>query len=152
MVLLERRGFTESHFRELHPGGTIGVRLLKVREIMHQPVPALEGDSSIREAISLMSKGEVRGACAVLSEGKLVGVLTDGDLRRLLEKDANPLARKVKDCASAQPRTIDAEEFVERAIFLMEQFRISVLFVTESGRSVPVGILHVQDLLKVKAR
>ena len=88
-------------------------------------------------------------------DGDLVGIITDGDIRRRLENAADPLAGLAKEMMSKNPRTIDAHEIAEKALFLMEQFRINILFVLDSQSKTPkkpVGLIHVHDLLRNKVR
>ncbi len=104
-------------------------------------------------ALSVMTDGDVRGVTGVVdNEGFLIGVLTDGDLRRHLEKNKNPLQSKVMDLMSTQPKTIDQNELAVKALFLMEQFSIQSLFVLDLDTKKPVGLIHLQDLIKAKIR
>ena len=162
VATLDRRGFRAEDFAELHPGGKLGRRLLtRVADVMHtgDALPLVSLDTPMREVLSAMTQKEVRGVAGVLDEqGQLVGIVTDGDLRRRLEKSLNPLEEKARDLMSRAPKTVDASELAERALFMMEQFRIQTLFVMNrdlgvSGRSGrPVGLLHLQDLLQAKLR
>jgi arabinose-5-phosphate isomerase len=159
MCVLKRRGFKEEHFAEYHPGGSLGRRLLtKVEDVMHAGGSlALTGaETNMREVIALMTRNEVRGVAGVVDgEGNLIGVITDGDLRRRLEKSHNPLEDRARDIMSMNPKTVDAGELAEKALFMMEQFAIQLLFVVRKDSSQPrrpVGILHIQDLLKAKLK
>lgn len=159
MCLLRRRGFKEEDFAEYHPGGKLGRRLLtRVEDVMHtgEGFPVVKPDTNMREVIALMTKKEVRGVAGVVDETEsLIGVVTDGDLRRALEKSTNPLNEIAKDIMSRNPKTVDASELAEKALFVMEQFAIQNLFVVRrsSGQPrKPVGLLHLQDLLKAKLR
>ena len=113
-------------------------------------------ETPMREVLSVMTQKEVRGIAGVLDDaGKLVGVVTDGDLRRRLDKSLNPLADRAGDLMSRAPKTVDASELAERALFMMEHFKIQTLFVLnrEAENSTrPVGLLHLQDLLQAKLR
>ncbi len=110
----------------------------------------------MKEVFSLMSRGEVRGAAGVLDDsGNLIGIVTDGDIRRLLDQAKDPFQGTAHQMMSKNPRTVDSSEIAEKALFLMEQFRINVLFVTDKSSSTPrkpVGLVHIQDLLKAKVR
>lgn len=158
MSVLEGRGFSAEDFAENHPGGGLGFRLSKVGDLMHggASLPLLQLNSTMKEVFSVMSRGETRGAaCVVESNGDLGGIITDGDLRRLLDKEQDPFAGKAGEMMTRNPRTIDASELAEKALFLMEQFRINVLFVTDKDSSSPrkpVGVIHVQDLLRARIR
>ena len=95
----------------------------------------------------------MRGVAGVTDEaGCLLGVVTDGDIRRHLEKNKNPLEAKVEDLMSTQPKTIDPNELAVKALFIMEQFSIQSLFVINSETKKPEGLIHLQDLIKAKIR
>ena len=105
------------------------------------------------EAVSVMTGSDVRGVAGVTdAQGHLVGVITDGDIRRTLEKNQNPLEASVKDLMSLNPKTIDQSELAVKALFLMEQFSIQSLFAIDSESKKPVGLIHLQDLIKAKIR
>jgi arabinose-5-phosphate isomerase len=159
MAVLNEKGFSPEEFAEFHPGGSLGYRLLtRVRDVMHtgDALPLVQLDTPVREVLSIMTHKNVRGASGVLnSAGDLVGVVTDGDIRRRLEKSPDPLTGAAKDLMTTNPRTIDANELAEKALFLMEQFRIQMVFVFDklsAHPQRPVGILHIQDLLGSKIR
>ncbi|PIU00122.1 MAG: D-arabinose 5-phosphate isomerase [Bdellovibrionales bacterium CG10_big_fil_rev_8_21_14_0_10_45_34] len=159
MSLLVRRGFRPEDFAEFHPGGKLGARLLtRVKDVMHSgdDLPLVGMDSLVRDAISVMTSKEVRGVVGVTdSQERLVGVVTDGDIRRCLQRSENPLQEKVASLMSSKPKTIDQNEMAETALFLMEEYSIQVLFVVDSmgqDSRKPLGILHLQDLIKAKVR
>ncbi len=159
MCLLKRRGFKEADFAEFHPGGSIGRRLLtRVEDVMHsgEAFPLVRFDTGMRDVIAMMTKKEVRGVAGVIDESQaLIGVITDGDLRRCLERSGNPLAGLAREIMSQNPKTVDASELAEKALFVMEQFAIQNLFVVRRDSpdpKKPVGLLHLQDLLKAKLR
>lgn len=159
MALLKRRGFKAENFAEYHPGGSLGRRLLtQVKDVMHagDAVPLVTRETDMRKVLTLMTAKEVRGVVGVIDGSEnLIGIITDGDIRRRLEKSKNPLEERVEDIMSRHPKTIDAAELAERALFVMEQFSIQTLFVVEresQNPHRPVGLLHLQDLLKAKIR
>lgn len=159
MALLKRRGFREQDFAEFHPGGSLGRRLLtRVEDVMHtgEALPVVKPSTPMREVIAQMTQKEVRGVAGVVDDAEnLVGIVTDGDIRRRLEKSGDPLAEKAGDIMSRSPKTIDAQELAEKALFMMEQFRIQTLFVVNRSGSQPqkpIGLLHLQDLIKAKIR
>lgn len=159
MCLIKRRGFKEEDFAEFHPGGSLGRRLLtRVEDVMHsgESLPIVRGDTGMREVLSAMTKKDVRGVAGVVDDkGALVGVITDGDIRRCLEKSHNPLEDRARDIMSKTPKTVDAGELAEKALFMMEEFAIQSLFVVRRSSAEPtrpVGLLHLQDLLKAKLR
>ncbi len=159
MVLVRRRGFRLEDFAEYHPGGTLGRRLLtRVRDVMHfgDALPIVNRDAEMRRVLTLMTAKEVRGVVGVVDANEhLMGVITDGDIRRCLEKSINPMEERVEAIMSRNPKTIDGGELAERALFMMEQFSIQTLFVVdrESANPLrPVGLIHLQDLLRAKIR
>ena len=159
MAVLKKKGFRKEDFAQFHPGGSLGRKLLtRVRDVMHagDALPIVKPQEDMVKVISLMTAKEVRGVAGVVDDqGALLGVITDGDIRRRLEKSKNPLSEKAQDLMSKNPKTIDADELAERALFVMEQFRIQTLFVVDKNQSqtqAPVGLLHLQDLLQAKIR
>lgn len=147
MALLEAKGFTPEDFARLHPGGQLGKRLLKVSQLMHQgdEVPRVEISTPMRDAIYEMSRKKLGITAVIDEESRLVGCISDGDLRRLLEKDAQLLARSAGECMQPGPRTIDRNELAPVALNTMEQFRITSLFVVDD-RGRLEGVLHLHDL------
>ncbi len=158
MSVLNRRGFKSENFAELHPSGSLGAKLMRVKHVMQSgsALPFVKSETSIKEVVTTMTHQSVRGAAVVLDHtGQLIGVITDGDIRRLLEKHEHPLSQKAVDVMSKSPRTIDASELAEKALFLMEQFRIQMLIVLDQNSATPlkpVGLLIYQDLLSSKIR
>ena len=163
LSLMKTKGIKESDFAEFHPGGTLGRRLLTtVSDVMHvkESLPLVLPDASMKEVISKMAAREVRGVAGVVdSEGFLIGIITDGDLRRKLEQSQNPLEETAAGLMSLQPKTIAENELAEKALFMMEQFQIQNLFAVEQVEAEdgeihakPVGLLHIQDLLRAKIR
>jgi arabinose-5-phosphate isomerase len=152
VALLEKRGFTKEDFAFVHPGGAIGKKLiLLVQELMHvaDRIPLVKEDTLMKEAIfEITSKG--LGVTGVVDgSGKLVGIITDGDLRRALEADDNLMTKKVKDVMSAQPKIIEINDLAAKALQIMESFSITSLFVHNGVEKMkPVGIVHIHDLLK----
>ena len=151
VALMYRRGFKEEDFALFHPAGSLGKSLLmKVSDIMHSGdrVPVVSETSSMKETIlEMTSKGF--GVTAVLSKNNdFVGVVTDGDLRRALERDGDIIDETASDIMTREPKTISADALAAKALGFMDDVKISVLFVEpdESGR--PAGIIHLHDLLK----
>jgi arabinose-5-phosphate isomerase len=140
-----RRGFQPEDFAELHPGGKLGKKLRRVRDLMHPAdrVPAVPPDAPIRDLIVEMSKGRL-GMATIQQEGRLVGVVSDGDLRRLLERDADPLARMAGEIATKQPVTISPDRLASEGLRIMEERKITFLVVAEGAEV--AGVLHLHDL------
>lgn len=150
VVLLERRGFTQQDFAALHPAGSLGRRLLKVGEIMHgaATLPRVGPDASFADTVLEISSKRFGVTAVVDAAGALLGVVTDGDLRRALQRQDNPHALRAADIMTRQPKTIDSAALAARALADMERYSITSLFVLEPGSRQPVGIVHLHDLLK----
>ncbi|HKD12431.1 MAG TPA: KpsF/GutQ family sugar-phosphate isomerase [Thermoanaerobaculia bacterium] len=148
MVLSEKRGFGEADFAALHPGGELGRRFLKVKDLMRTGarIPRVLRETPMPEAIHEMSR-KMMGITAVVGPGgELVGVISDGDLRRLIEKDLTLLTRTAGDCLQPDPRTVDGEMFASTALATMEENKITSLFVVDAS-GLLVGAVHLHDLL-----
>ncbi|MCW3120576.1 MAG: arabinose 5-phosphate isomerase [Flavipsychrobacter sp.] len=148
VCLLSLKGFTEKDFARYHPGGALGKRLyLRVADMSDvNEKPAVKPDSSLREVIYEIS-GKRLGATAVLdASGAMLGIITDGDLRRMLEKNESPADLKAKDILSPNPKSIDGDELATEALAMMRQYDITQLVVTKEGRY--AGILHLHDLVR----
>jgi arabinose-5-phosphate isomerase len=147
MALLEARGFTPEDFARFHPGGKLGKSLLRVDQVMHagEELPVVAGSTPMREAIYEMSRKRFGITAVVDDAGRLAGVISDGDLRRLLERDESLLRKNAADSMNASPKTIAGDELAPAALRLMEEKRITSVFVCDAeGR--PVGIVHLHDL------
>lgn len=159
MAVLKRRGFRKEDFAEFHPGGSLGRKLtLRVKDVMHSgdALPIVTQNEEMKRVISLMTSKDVRGVAGVIDEKQaLIGIITDGDIRRRLEKSTNPLNEKASDVMSKTPKTIDCNELAEKAAFLMQQFKIDRLFAIDrqsDNPNRPVGLIHFQDLLNAGIR
>jgi len=150
IALLQKRGFREEDFAQFHPGGTLGRRLLlKVRDLMHggDAVPRVTQQTSAREAILVMTTKKLGMTTVVDEAGRLLGVITDGDLRRFLERGADLAKAKAWDLAGKNPKTIGPDELAAGAVRIMEECSITSLVVLEESRQI-VGVIHLHDLLK----
>ena len=147
IALLERKGFSSSDFRVLHPGGKLGRRLLRVGDIMHraEAVPIVGSQARMSEAILVMTARSFGCVGVRDGAGKLVGVVTDGDLRRHMS-DAL-LLRGVAEIMHRDPKTISAQALAAEALGLMNRSAITSLFVVDDGGS-PTGFLHMHDCLR----
>lgn len=159
MAVMENKKFSKNDFAEYHPGGSLGAKLLtRVKDLMHSgtSLPFVELETPLKQVFSAMTHRDVRGTAGVLNaQGELVGVITDGDIRRRLDKNEDPFSGIAKDMMNSQPRSVDANELAEKALFLMEEFKIQVVFVFDKASLTPkkpVGMLNFQDLLKAKIR
>ena len=148
LSISERRGFKAEDFAALHPAGSLGRRFLKVRDLMRvgDRVPRVASAAPMTEALHEMSRKMMGVTAVVDAGGLLIGVISDGDLRRLLEKNPADLQKTAGDCARPNPRTIDAEEFASAALETMRANRITSVFVPGQGGRLE-GALHMHDLL-----
>jgi arabinose-5-phosphate isomerase len=147
MALAEKRGFKEEDFANLHPGGKLGKRLARVESLMHtgEALPRVTPQTKMPDVIYEMSRKKL-GVAAVVDGKKLVGVISDGDLRRLLEKRGKEvLDLTAGECMTAKPKTIGAKEFAATALAEMEEKKITSLVVID-GEHTLLGILHLHDL------
>jgi arabinose-5-phosphate isomerase len=147
VALSEKRGFKEEDFANLHPGGKLGKRLARVESLMHSgdAVPRVTAQTKMPDVIYEMSRKKL-GMTAVVEGDQLLGVISDGDLRRLLGqrgKDALDLA--AEDCMTRAPKTIGAQEFAATALARMEEMKITSLVVVDGERRL-LGIVHLHDL------
>jgi len=146
--LLEERGFTSEDFGQYHPGGKLGARLLKVEDLMHgkDELPLATADTKMADALITMTEGTFGCVGVTDAKGQLMGIVTDGDLRRKMS--AELLTRDVADVMTPSPRTISKGALAAEALSLMTMKtpKITGLFVVEGGK--PVGILHIHDLLR----
>ncbi len=149
MVLLELRGFTEKDFALRHPAGALGRKLKLVKELCHtgEEVPIVKETDSMKEVIvEITSKGF--GAVAVVNEeGRLVGIITDGDLRRFINRGGDLNNSLAKDAMTTNPKTARMEELAAQALRRMEDHKITVLIVVDEERR-PIGIIHMHDILR----
>src|ERR1039458_7555021 len=147
VALSQKRGFKEEDFANLHPGGKLGKRLTRVSVLMHSgdAVPRVTAQTKMPDVIYEMSRKKL-GVTAVVEDEKLVGIISDGDLRRLLEKRGKDvLDLTAGECMTKNPRTIAAGEFAASALALMEEKKITSLMVVDGGGKLQ-GIVHLHDL------
>lgn len=149
VALLTRRGFGPEDFRVFHPGGKLGARLSRVADLMHGPdeLPLARPEMPMAEALVAMTARRFGCLGITDDEGCLVGIITDGDLRRALQPGAALLSRQAGDIMTRQPRSIPADALAAEALRLMNEGGITSLFVVDAQRR-PVGILHIHDLLR----
>jgi len=149
MALLERRGFREEDFARLHPGGKLGARWLRVSDLMHRgaDLPLVREKTPLLRAIYVMSSRKLGIAAVVDSRRRLAGVVTDGDLRRMIERGVDFAGSLVGEVMTRTPVTIDEQEFGVQALRLMESRSITALAVTDAAGRLR-GLVHLHDLLK----
>lgn len=151
VVLLEKKGFKEKDFALRHPGGVLGRKLLlRVDELMHRgdQIPLVNEETPMKDALFEITSKRLGVTAVVDARGKLVGVITDGDLRRGLESKGDIFRLKAKDLMTRNPKTISTDLLAAEAVHIMEQYPITSLFVLENGSNSPIGVIHLHDLLK----
>jgi len=148
VALLERRGFSPGDFAALHPGGRLGKKLLRVENLMHSgdAMPHVPVTAKMPDVIYEISKKGLGMTTVVDEEGRLAGILTDGDLRRLMQqRGAATIDLIVGDCMNKTPRTLAPGELAGSALRIMEERHITSLVVMDSARN-PLGVVHLHDL------
>ncbi len=151
VALLEKRNFTIEDFAFLHPGGSLGKRLsLKIREIMigGKGVPVVKKDASFKDVIFEMTSKRLGTTCVVDEDNKLIGIITDGDLRRLLEKSVEIDNLIAEEIMTANPKCLEPEYLASFALQQMENYSITTLIIINQNKN-PIGIVHLHDLIKL---
>ena len=146
VAVAEKKGFKEEDFARLHPGGKLGKRLARVESLMHSgdALPRVSPETRMPDVIYEMSRKKL-GVTAVAEGERLVGVISDGDLRRLLErKGKDVLDLTAGECMTRDPKTVSGHEFAATALAIMEEKKITSLVVVEEGKL--QGIVHLHDL------
>ncbi|QQS37746.1 MAG: KpsF/GutQ family sugar-phosphate isomerase [Ignavibacteriales bacterium] len=154
VALLEMRNFTAEDFAYLHPGGSLGKRLsLQIREIMitGDKIPKVNEQTSIKDVILEITSKRLGTTCVINNAGKLIGVITDGDLRRLLERTLDIKQLKAKDIMTKNPKVMKSEYLASFALQQMENFKITSLIIIDDDNS-PEGIVHLHDLINLGLR
>jgi arabinose-5-phosphate isomerase len=152
MALLDRRGFTVDDFAVLHPGGRLGKKLLRVEDVMHtgDEVPRVGPATVIKDVLFEMTSKRLGLTTVVDDQRKLVGVISDGDLRRQLERHGHGLLDKTAaECMTSRPVLIDRRALAAAALDAMEAAKITALLVTDAG-GVLEGVVHLHDLWKTE--
>jgi arabinose-5-phosphate isomerase len=148
VALLERRGFSHGDFAALHPGGRLGKKLLRVENLMHagEAMPRVAASAKMPDVIYEISKKGLGMTTVVDADGRLAGILTDGDLRRLTQRrGAATMDLVVGDCLNPNPQTLEGGELAGSALRIMEERKITSLVVVDTARH-PVGVVHLHDL------
>lgn len=146
VALLEKRGFSPDDFHKFHPGGKLGRRLLKVRDIMHggKELPLVTPDSPMSEALILMTEKGLGCVGIAGSDGILAGIITDGDLRRKMSPALTTMT--VTEVMTVGAKTLHPDNLASEALHVLNEFKITNAFVVDEGR--PVGVLHIHDCLR----
>lgn len=149
MALFHKRGLGEEDFLQLHPGGDLGKRFLRVDDVMRtgDDIAKVTEDTPLSKTIIEITSKRLGGTCVMGPDGKLKGIVTDGDLRRLLEGRKDIGALTAGDIMNTTPKTVPAGILAAKALHVMESFAINQLVVVD-GANTPVGMVHLHDLLK----
>ena len=151
MAVLELTGFSRESFAQFHPRGALGKKLMRVAAVMRggERVPVVDGNASLSEVVNVMTETDGRpGAAAVVDRrGALLGIFTDGDLRRLVVTEAFEPTKKVRRVMGKKPKTVSPEDYLEHAAMLMRRHNVDQLVVVDTKKR-PVGLLDIQDLLR----
>jgi arabinose-5-phosphate isomerase len=147
MVLLTEKGFRPDDFAYRHPGGTLGKRLMRAEQLMHagEAMPAVGEHAELREVIYEMSRKGLGVTCVVGPSGQLTGIVTDGDLRRLMLRDQDITHRRAQEIMTRTPVTIAPDVLAAEALQVMETRRITSVPVVDA-KGAPLGVLHIHDL------
>jgi arabinose-5-phosphate isomerase len=148
VALLEKRDFRHDDFAALHPAGSLGKRLLRVEKVMHagEKMPRVSPQTAMPQVFHEMSAKKLGMTTVVNSDGTLAGILTDGDLRRLMEKHGGAVVdMNLSECMTRNPQTIGPEVLASEALTLMEKRRITCVIVADAERK-PLGVVHLHDL------
>jgi arabinose-5-phosphate isomerase len=150
IALLEERGFSTEDFALLHPAGALGRRLLRVEDVMHHgdEVPIVREDAPLKDTLVEMTSKRLGVTGVVDAAGDLVGVITDGDLRRAFEQDVDVRQLTARALMTKRPKTIAAGALAFEAVAVMERYPITSLFILADGSRRPLGVIHLHDLLR----
>jgi arabinose-5-phosphate isomerase len=153
MTLLVRKGFREEDFASLHPGGKLGWRLMRVEHVMHagDAAPIVRVSTPMPDVFHEMSSKRLGMTCVVDENGRLAGIFTDGDLRRLMSRASNVLALSAGEVMTPNPITIQRELLAVEALRVMETHKITSVVVVDGGRAVE-GVVHLHDLWTVNRK
>ncbi len=151
MTLSQKKGFTSEDFAVRHPGGELGKSLLKVESLMHtgDAIPRISPTTPMREALVEMSEKGFGMTTVIDGAGRIVGIITDGDLRRVLRRGVNILDRPATECMTPDPVTIGRNDLATRALNLMEKKKVTSLPVSDADRNLE-GIVHLHDLWRTQ--
>jgi arabinose-5-phosphate isomerase len=151
LALVEKKGFTADDFAMLHPGGKIGKKLMKVENLMHvgDEIPAVRTGTMMRDAMIEMTKKKLGVTTVLDPQGRLAGIITDGDLRRLMEREKDPLGKKVDDCMTRNPATISKNELATVALNIMESRKITSIPVVDKEKKLE-GVIQIHDLWRIQ--
>ncbi|HEX2227503.1 MAG TPA: KpsF/GutQ family sugar-phosphate isomerase [Candidatus Binatia bacterium] len=151
VVLLEKKEFKEQDFARRHPGGILGRKLIvRVEDLMKKgnEIPLVREDTPLKEALFEITSKRLGLTGVVDAEGRLVGAITDGDLRRGLEKKGDIFLLRAADLMTRNPKAVSGEMLAAEAVAVMEQFPITALFIIDQQNRQPIGVIHLHDIIK----
>jgi arabinose-5-phosphate isomerase len=148
VALMERKGFSPDQYRDFHPGGSLGRALIRVSDLMHsgEEVPLTREDASMRDVLLTMASGRLGCVGVVDGQGGLIGIVTDGDIRRHAEGGIEN--RKAGEVMTAGPKTARPDQLAAEALALMTEKKITQLFVLAESSPAPLGVIHIHDCLR----
>jgi len=152
IAVMKKKGFTEQDFAFVHPKGEAGKKLLKIKNLMHkgQEIPSVRRNTSMKRVLSEMSGKKMGMTCVVDSRDRLIGIITDGDLRRMLQKYGDELIlKKAEECMTPSPITVNKEDMATAALHIMEENKITSLII-KNDRGEIEGIIHLHDLWRTE--
>ncbi|MBN1273745.1 MAG: KpsF/GutQ family sugar-phosphate isomerase [Candidatus Aminicenantes bacterium] len=152
IALMKKKGFTEEDFAQYHPKGEIARKLIKVKSLMHKgnDIPVVIQTTFMSDVIDMISEKKLGMTCVINEKKKLTGVITDGDLRRMLKKHGREFLKKTAlECMTPSPVTISKEELATKALHLMEENRITSLVIQDAEGMVE-GVIHLHDLWRTE--
>ena len=147
VALMERKGFSPDQYRDFHPGGSLGRALIRVSDLMHKgdELPLARPDTPMRDLLLTMASGRLGCVGIVNAKGALVGIVTDGDIRRHVAGIENRLA---SDVMTVDPKIAQPDQLAAEALALMTEMKITQLFVLADGDATPAGVIHIHDCLR----
>jgi len=152
MALIKMRGFTAEDFARFHPGGALGRRLLiRVSDLMHtgDKIPTVPENMTVQDTLIVMSRGRLGTAVVVGNDGRLAGIFTDGDLRRISEQRDDFFGLQISEVMTKNPKTIRENAILDEVLNLCEKYKITAAVVVDNDNR-PAGIIHLHDILKSK--
>jgi len=152
MTVLVAKGFRQEDFASLHPGGKIGKQFMRVEALMHagKDLPIVRADTRMRDVIYEMSRKGLGMTCVANEAGELLGIITDGDLRRLMERVVDTLALTASQVMTRDPVTVEPRALAAQALNILEQHKITALVVATGEPKRPVGVVHLHDLWRTE--
>ncbi len=152
IALMTKKGFTEQDFAFVHPKGQAGRKLIKIKMLMHtgEQVPFVRSNTPMEAVLEEVSSKELGMTCVIDDKNKLAGIITDGDVRRMIQKHGKVFLQKIaKECMTPDPITIDKEDLAAKALNIMEERKVTSLVVTNRQRQVK-GLIHLHDLWRTE--